>query len=77
MEIAGQAKDKDSSSAYPRKAMGETKKVQCLEPKASLEIRDLDSLTTVKEVKDAIVMDLPDTKGMDFSLLSPRQTSAD
>lgn len=55
---------KASFSEAVKGAVGQTGLVKRLEPKETLEFRDLDCLTTVEEVQEALVRELGETAGV-------------
>jgi hypothetical protein len=63
LELGAKTKNRDNFSDALKNALGECGTVRNLEPKTTLEIRDLDSLTTVEEVREAILRDLGENAG--------------
>lgn len=59
VELGGGVKSVNTLCETLRSALGAEAEVKSLEPKATIEIRDLDSLTSKEEVEDAIRRDLP------------------
>lgn len=58
LEFASGAKNKESFCETLKGIVGQNAKVVNLEPKATIEIRDLDSLTTTEEVEQAVKRNL-------------------
>lgn len=63
VELGTNTRNKENFCEALRGALGETATVRSLEPKITLEIRDLDCLSTEEEVKAAIQRDLKDYTG--------------
>lgn len=64
VELGSKTTNKDGFSSALKTAIGESGTVSILEPRASIEIRDLDSLTTPEEVKDAVERELGASAGV-------------
>ncbi|XP_046679323.1 uncharacterized protein LOC124366766 [Homalodisca vitripennis] len=64
VELGSKTTDKDGFSSALKTAIGESGIVSVLEPRASIEIRDLDSLSTAEEVQEAVERELGASAGV-------------
>lgn len=67
LELGPKTKDKATLREAMINVLGDTATVRCLEPRITLEIRDLDCLTTENEVREAVVRALNNYTG-DFKI---------
>lgn len=71
LELGPNTKDKASFSSALKKILGERANITTLEPKETLEFRDLDSLTTTDEVQTAVNDMLGNTDDVRITLTNP------
>ncbi|XP_046686584.1 uncharacterized protein LOC124372251 [Homalodisca vitripennis] len=64
VELGSKTTDKDGFSSALKTAIGESGTVSVLEPRASIEIRDLDSFSTGEEVQEAVERELGASAGV-------------
>jgi len=73
----GKSKDRDGFAASLKTALGDGGAIRALEPRCSIEVRDLDALSTEDEVAGAVKAALPDSKiateGLKVWLTKPNQ----
>lgn len=81
--------NKDQFNTSLKTVLGEDAVIQSLEPKAVLEVRDLDSFTTIEEIRNAVVRDIGEgakdceirltqanSRGQKFAVISLTQRNA-
>lgn len=70
LELGDKAKNKEAFCEVIRGILGDSAVVSTLEPRCSLEIRDLDCLTAKEEVEEALKRDIPDLGEVKVGLTS-------
>jgi hypothetical protein len=68
LELGPKSKNKEGFCGALKHALGDQARILTLEPKVSVEIRDLDGFTTVQEVAAALKREIPDSAPIKVNL---------